>query len=129
MKVFPILWPFIRSAEGLVMEALRCPREVPWDFVASHHVRCLLNHGQTVERLAERGGLSPHEMLAVVTDRPYQEVANLTFGGAVMELKSVLHEALLSSESRAMLEAGLADVRAGRVTTLNLDDLDPDEES
>jgi hypothetical protein len=42
-------------------------REVPWDFIAPHEKQAMRNHDQTLERLAERGGLSPAEMLAAVS--------------------------------------------------------------
>lgn len=41
-------------------------RSVPWDFMAPHEEQAQVNHGQTLERLAQRGGLDPAEMLAVV---------------------------------------------------------------
>ena len=64
-RTFPVLWQGPRP----YMNALAdndCPRSVPWDFVAEHAERCQLNHSQTPQRLAERHGLSPEEMLAVV---------------------------------------------------------------
>jgi hypothetical protein len=44
------------------------PKEIPWDFKATH-ARCMKNHMQTPERLAERGGLGVEEALAVLRDR------------------------------------------------------------
>ena len=41
-------------------------KAVPWDFMAPHAVQAKDNHDQTLERLAERGGLSPHEALCVI---------------------------------------------------------------
>ena len=38
------------------------PREVPWSFVETFRAQAERNHGQTLERLAERGGLCPEEM-------------------------------------------------------------------
>ena len=38
------------------------PRDVPWSFVEKFRVQAELNHDQTLERLAERGGLAPEEM-------------------------------------------------------------------
>jgi hypothetical protein len=43
---------------------------VPWDLLAPHEAQADRNHQQTLERLAERGGLSAREALAVVEDRP-----------------------------------------------------------
>ena len=39
-----------------------CPRSVPWQFVETFREQARANHGQTLERLAERGGLDPCEM-------------------------------------------------------------------
>lgn len=53
------------------------PRSVPWSLIAAHERQAQLNHcGQTLERLAQRGGLSPWEMVAVVTDKRLQEMDN-----------------------------------------------------
>jgi hypothetical protein len=38
------------------------PRSVPWAFVEAFRDQAEENHGQTLERLAERGGLAPEEM-------------------------------------------------------------------
>lgn len=39
---------------------------IPWDFIAPHEAQALSNHGQTLKRLAERGGLCVSEAIAVV---------------------------------------------------------------
>lgn len=54
LKDFPIL----RSKIG--------PKTVPAMFVYAHKRQCDRNHGQTVDRLAERGGLSWCELFAVL---------------------------------------------------------------
>jgi hypothetical protein len=52
------------------------PRSVPWSFVAPHAEQAERNHcGQTLERLAERGGLDPSEMVAVVTGVAFRDIA------------------------------------------------------
>lgn len=38
------------------------PRTVPWSFVERFRAQAELNHDQTLERLAERGGLAPDEL-------------------------------------------------------------------
>jgi hypothetical protein len=48
------------------LEELDCPKSVPWDFIGEHQDVCRRNHDQSAERLAERGGLGPGEMLAVI---------------------------------------------------------------
>lgn len=42
------------------------PPSVPWRLVAPHAARAQVNHSQTLERLAERGGLAPDELWCVV---------------------------------------------------------------
>jgi len=63
-RTFPVLWQWTR-VDGLRATELGCPREVPWAFIGECHAECQWNHSQTPERLAERGGLGPEEMLAV----------------------------------------------------------------
>ena len=65
MKMFPVLWQGSREYK-YKLEALDCPREVPWGFIEQYREGCMRNHDQTPERLAERGGLGPEEMNAVV---------------------------------------------------------------
>ena len=44
--------------------------QIPWSVIAPHEAQALRNQGgQTLERLQERGGLSPEEALAVLEDR------------------------------------------------------------
>jgi hypothetical protein len=46
---------------------------IPWWAIAPHDAQAQRNHGgQTLERLAQRGGLSPAEAMAVLEDRPYE---------------------------------------------------------
>ncbi len=47
------------------------PLNVPWDLVRPHEHQAYKNHGQTLSRLAERGGLSPLELIAVVEDHDF----------------------------------------------------------
>lgn len=47
---------------------------VDWQLVLDHAAQAERNHRQTVQRLAERGGLSWDEMLAVLTDRAWRAV-------------------------------------------------------
>ena len=44
---------------------------IPWDVIEPHEEQALKNHGQTLKRLAERGGLSVCEAVAVLEDRPW----------------------------------------------------------
>lgn len=49
---------------------------IPWELIAQHEEQALKNHGQTLKRLAERGGLSFCEALAVLEDRQWRKVDN-----------------------------------------------------
>lgn len=44
---------------------------VRWSVIAPHQAQCIRNHSQTLERLAERGGLDPIEALSVYRDEYY----------------------------------------------------------
>lgn len=43
-------------------------RSLPFDFVSLYRKRIETNHGQTLERLAERGGLCWYEVLCGIND-------------------------------------------------------------
>lgn len=45
------------------------PTSMPWEMVEPHREQIERNHNQTLERLAERGGLSPSELLAGIEGR------------------------------------------------------------
>lgn len=44
---------------------------VPFWIVAKHAEQCLMNTGHTVQRMADLGGLTWPELLAVLMDAPY----------------------------------------------------------
>ncbi len=58
MKRFPVL----DSQRCRPRDRKPVPREVPWAFAESFRKQAERNHDQTLERLAERGGLSPQEI-------------------------------------------------------------------
>lgn len=62
---FPVLWQVSRERQR-AWEALGCPRTVPWSILEPHEAQARSNHDQTLQRLAERGGLSPAEIVAVI---------------------------------------------------------------
>lgn len=57
-NVFPVL----NHQNRRPSEMKAMPRSVPWTFAEQFREQAEYNHGQTLERLAERGGLSPEEM-------------------------------------------------------------------
>ena len=55
-RVFPVLTDYRTRMQR------ELPRFVPWEFVEKFREQAEKNHDQTLERLAERGGLDPTEM-------------------------------------------------------------------
>src|SRR5437870_10067094 len=49
------------------------PPSIPWALIQAHEAQALANHGQSLERLKERGGLSAAEALAVLEDKAYYD--------------------------------------------------------
>lgn len=51
------------------------PKEyIAWDIVEPHEHQAYINHGQTLEQLAERGGLSWYEMYCLLLDQKFDEI-------------------------------------------------------
>lgn len=67
-----------------------CPSRVPWSFVAPHEGQALRNHDQTLERLAQRGGLGAEELVAVVRGERWRERTFKTEEDAAVELARML---------------------------------------
>ena len=77
-RMFPVLHDYRRKNDE--------PRKIPWTVIAPHEAQAQNNHYQTLERLAERGGLSWCEMLAVLEDRKYQRMDTDEAKERVLEL-------------------------------------------
>lgn len=57
------------------MPIMRAPDfRLPWSLIAPHEAQAIKNHGQTLERLAERGGLGFAEAAAILEDRDYRPI-------------------------------------------------------
>ena len=65
-RTFPVLLDY---QERKMLVELGCPQAVPWSVVAPFQERAQLNHDQTLERLAERGGLGVSELLSLLCDQ------------------------------------------------------------
>lgn len=70
MKKFPVLW---QPSDMRCKRPDRCPKSIPWELIEPHEQQALKNHDQTLDRLAQRGGLSPQEMIAVLSDKHWRE--------------------------------------------------------
>lgn len=54
------------------------PKEyIPWDMLTPHEAQALRNHNQTLERLAERGGLAWIEVISILEDKPWSKTPML----------------------------------------------------
>lgn len=69
---------------------------IPWHMIARCESRALYNHGQTLARLAQRGGLSPREALAVISGLPRASVADIPQDRAEAVLFALLHDTPVS---------------------------------
>jgi hypothetical protein len=50
-------------------------KEIPWALLEGHEAQAAANHsGQSLERLAERGGVMPEEALAIIEDRKWERM-------------------------------------------------------
>jgi hypothetical protein len=85
----PLLFPlqlYKYDYEGL-------PKYVPWEFVKPFDKRAQANHsGQTLARLAERGGLSPKELLSIIENKDYYLVDSLSKEKVVELIRQRLRE-------------------------------------
>lgn len=63
------------------------PKEyIPWDSIVPHENQAWINHGQSLEKLASRGGLSWCEALAVLRDSKFIEMPEEEAKEKVLEL-------------------------------------------
>lgn len=64
-------FPVITGQSNVSREVrARWPRDVPWSFAETFREQAECNHSQTLERLAERGGLAPDEMWLAAHKQP-----------------------------------------------------------
>jgi hypothetical protein len=77
--VIPTNMPILKSAKS------RIP-SIRWSVIAGHQRQAQVNHGQSLERLAERGGLSPAEAVAIIEDRKFSRMDNAEAERRLLEL-------------------------------------------
>ena len=82
-KLFPVMF------QSRDQRVLGIPELIDWDFVEPHREQAMRNHDQSLERLAERGGLTPCELLAVLENRKWQAMSDVA---AANRLKAILKE-------------------------------------
>jgi hypothetical protein len=62
------------ARDRLQRRGLACPETMPFAPFAARRSRCLLNHAQSPETLAARGGLGAFEALAILEDKHYLDL-------------------------------------------------------
>ena len=73
MKTFPIMadWKPVSAHESVVDQPYSA---IPWRLIAAHERQAVLNHDQSLEVLAQRGGLCRSEAVAVLEDRRWRSM-------------------------------------------------------
>lgn len=61
---------------------------IPWEVIAPHEKQAQINHYQTLTRIAERGGLSWSEALAVLEDRQFEQIDEIVAKDMVIKIVS-----------------------------------------
>lgn len=84
-RMFPVLYGY--AWEDRAELKAGAPRHVPWSMLAPHARQAMSNHHQTLERLAERGGLGLDEVCAVLEDRPWRR---MTPGAALEKVRALI---------------------------------------
>lgn len=64
-RMFPVLHSTSRPLPSAY------PKEIPWATLEPHAAQAVKNHDQTLERLAQRGGLGWSEIEMILLDRPW----------------------------------------------------------
>ena len=62
---------------------------IPWRVIAPHEAQARINHDQSLERLAQRGGLSPMEAHFVLADQRWRGVVTLDEAPWLAEMNAI----------------------------------------
>src|SRR5216684_6385583 len=89
MGRYPVLFGQTSEFDAARRNRTSYPRSMPWSLVSGHDRQAQSNHSQTLERLAERGGLSPLELWCVVNDKKWREKGTMTEAQAIEWLRSL----------------------------------------
>lgn len=89
-KQFPI-----QADYGLRQTRRQLRTSIPWKMIAPHEAQAISNHGQTLERLAERNGLSAAEAVAVLSGKGIMWVTRQ----GVAEAEAMLEQLVKAFES------------------------------
>lgn len=89
-RIFPIMALSYHAAEQV--KELRTAGTthivigLPWDLIAPHEAQAQRNHSQSLERLAERGGLGTCEAVAVLEGRRWHRMSHAEANAALVRI-------------------------------------------
>lgn len=84
-----------------------CLREIPWSAIAPYDDQAQKNHQQSLERLAQRGGLTPIEITYVCCRTRYQHVGEENYQAALANAVLFLqHLASMDSDDAGKAKEG-----------------------
>jgi hypothetical protein len=124
MRTFPIMHQRDYDRAGSTEKQLRAAGvlfavvNVPWPMIEPHALQARHNHSQTLERLAERGGLSACEALAVIEDRPYSTIPEPAAHIRLLDLICEFQKSPITPEANA--DASVARAKAGETEKQNV---------
>lgn len=81
-----------------------CPKSIPWGILNEEFAQH--NHGQTLSRLAERGGLSPCEALAVIERRSWHRMNDEDAARKLLNYANTKLEAFAALSGARMADEG-----------------------
>jgi hypothetical protein len=85
----PILWGQTREFHAARRSGSQYPCSIPEEILAGHERQAIKTHGQTFERLAQRGGLNPLEVWCIVHDVSIFSSHGMTEAKAIDWLKTI----------------------------------------
>ncbi|WP_372393910.1 hypothetical protein ABMY26_00120 (plasmid) [Azospirillum sp. HJ39] len=95
MMSFPILYPPGQR------QPVNAPTSIPWVLVERHVDQAQQNHYASLEALAQRGGICPAELVAILEDREYRPIA---LDAAVRQIAALI-DAFNAGERHARMQA------------------------
>lgn len=100
-RTFPVMVGHYGDRKKLATD-LACPTRVPWAFMEQFEATVRSNHDQSLERLAQRGGLDPCEIMAAVNGSGLRGVVGADEATAIVALKKAVREWELTSIAHAL---------------------------
>ncbi len=88
MRLFPVLQPGYRQGEPGVCY----PKSIPWALIEPYAQQAMRNHDQTLERLAERGGLCVQEIAWLLENTSWKNRTMATDRDAVAVIEKKMKE-------------------------------------